>query len=102
MGSAYKNKGVQPLLDGVLDYLPNPEESKNYAYEMTNKNEKIKMEIDNKKPFVGLAFKLEESQFGQLTYVRIYQGRIKKGAVLTNTATKKKVKISRMVRMHSN
>jgi elongation factor G len=102
MGSAYKNKGVQPLLDGVLDYLPNPEESKNYAYEMTNKNEKIRMEIDNKKPFVGLAFKLEESQFGQLTYVRIYQGRIKKGAVLTNTATKKKVKISRMVRMHSN
>ena len=51
---------------------------------------------------MGLAFKLEESQFGQLTYIRIYQGRIKKGATLNNTATKKKVKISRMVRMHSN
>jgi elongation factor G len=82
--------------------LPTPDESNNYAYEINNKSEKIKVEIDNKKPFVGLAFKLEESQFGQLTYVRIYQGKIKKGATLTNTATKKKVKISRMVRMHSN
>lgn len=102
MGSAYKNKGVQPLLDGVLDFLPSPNEIENYAHDIANNNEKIKMEIDNKKPFVGLAFKLEESQFGQLTYVRIYQGRLKKGATLTNTATKKKVKISRMVRMHSN
>lgn len=89
-------------MDGVLDYLPFPEETNNYAYDLTKTNEKIKMEIDNKKPFVGLAFKLEESQFGQITYVRIYQGKIKKGATLTNTATKKKVKISRMVRMHSN
>lgn len=65
MGSAYKNKGVQPLLDGVLDYLPSPDEVDNYGYDLNNKDsEKIKMEIDNKKPFVGLAFKLEESQFG--------------------------------------
>ncbi len=102
MGSAYKNKGVQLLLDGVLDYLPNPTEVNNYAYDITKEKEKIQMMIDNKLPFVGLAFKLEESQFGQLTYVRIYQGKIKKGTVLTNTATKKKIKISRMVRMHSN
>lgn len=102
MGSAYKNKGVQPLLDGVLDYLPRPDEVKNFAYDLAKDNEKVQTEIDNKKPFVGLAFKLEESQFGQLTYVRIYQGRLKKGATLNNTSTKKKVKISRMVRMHSN
>lgn len=102
MGSAYKNKGVQPLLDGVLEFLPKPTEVKNFAYDLSKNNEKVETEIDNKKPFVGLAFKLEESQFGQLTYVRIYQGRLKKGATLTNTATKKKVKISRMVRMHSN
>lgn len=102
MGSAYKNKGIQLLLDSVLDYLPAPNEVKNYAHDLTQNNEKVEMEIDNRKPFVGLAFKLEESQFGQLTYVRIYQGKIKKGATLTNTATKKKVKISRMVRMHSN
>jgi elongation factor G len=102
MGSAYKNKGVQPLLDGVIDYLPKPHEIKNYAYEIGKSNEKLLVDIDNKKPFVGLAFKLEESQFGQITYVRIYQGKLKKGVTLTNTATKKKVKISRMVRMHSN
>lgn len=72
MGSAYKNKGVQPLLDGVIDFLPNPTEIKNYAYDIAKSNEKVEMEIDNKKPFVGLAFKLQENQFGQLTYVRIY------------------------------
>jgi elongation factor G len=64
MGSAYKNKGIQPLLDGVLEFLPNPTEIKNYGYEVSNKDVKIEMAIDNKKPFVGLAFKLEESQFG--------------------------------------
>jgi elongation factor G len=61
MGSAYKNKGVQPLLDGVLSYLPAPDEVNNFAHDINNNSEKIKMEIDNKKPFVGLAFKLEES-----------------------------------------
>ena len=102
MGSAYKNKGIQPMLDGVIDYLPNPREVKNYAHDINKNNEKVMTDLDEKKPFVGLAFKLEESQFGQLTYVRIYQGKLKKGAMLANTATKKKVKISRMVRMHSN
>lgn len=61
MGSAYKNKGVQPLLDGVLEYLPSPDEVKNMAHDLNKNNEKIRMDIDNKKPFVGLAFKLEES-----------------------------------------
>ena len=102
MGSAYKNKGIQPLLDSVLEYLPKPTEVANYAFDLAKQNEKIQTEIDFKKPFVGLAFKLEESQFGQLTYIRIYQGKLKKGATINNTATKKKVKISRMVRMHSN
>ena len=59
------------------------------------------MEIQEKKPFVGLAFKLEETKFGQVTYVRIYQGKIKKGQMIINTSTNKKVKVSRMVRMHS-
>jgi elongation factor G len=72
MGSAFKNKGVQPLLDGVIDYLPNPKEVENIALDLSNNEEKVVMEIDNKKPFVGLAFKLEETQYGQLTWIRIY------------------------------
>jgi len=59
------------------------------------------MIIDSKKPFVGLAFKLEETQYGQLTWVRIYQGKVKKGNTIINTNTGKKCKVSRMVRMHS-
>ena len=59
------------------------------------------MEISNKKPFVGLAFKLEETQYGQLTWIRIYQGKVKKGTQIMNTSTGKKAKVSRMVRMHS-
>jgi elongation factor G len=59
------------------------------------------MIIDDKKPFVGLAFKLEETQYGQLTWVRIYQGKVKKGNTIINASTGKKAKVSRMVRMHS-
>ena len=102
MGSAYKNTGVQTALDGVLDYLPNPTQVNNFAHDISNNNEKVQLSIDPKLPFVGLAFKLEENQYGQLTYMRIYQGLIKKGYVITNTATGEKVKLSRMVRMHSN
>ena len=90
MGSAFKNKGVQPLLDAVIAYLPNPAEVENIALDLANNEAQIKMEIDNKKPFVGLAFKLEETQYGQLTWVRIYQGMIKKGATLLNSASGKK------------
>lgn len=64
MGSAFKNKGVQLLLDGVIDYLPNPTEVKNFAFDKTKDGEKTQMVIDSKKPFVGLAFKLEETQYG--------------------------------------
>lgn len=102
MGSAYKNTGIQAALDGVIRYLPDPTEVNNYALDLSNNEEKVKLDIDPKKPFVGLAFKLEENQFGQLTYVRIYQGSLKKGSYITNTATNEKVKLSRMVRMHSN
>jgi len=101
LGSAYKNKGVQKMMDGIIDYLPKPTEVTNYAYDITKDGAKTVMEINAKKPFVGLAFKLEETKFGQVTYVRIYQGKIKKGQSIMNTNTNKKIKVSRMVRMHS-
>ncbi|KAM9031601.1 elongation factor G, mitochondrial [Sarcophilus harrisii] len=107
VGSALKNKGVQPLLDGVLAYLPNPSEVQNYAIlnqEDTEEKPKVLMssQRDGSQPFVGLAFKLEAGRFGQLTYVRNYQGELKKGDTIYNTRTKKKVRVQRLVRMHAD
>ncbi|MHB1846603.1 MAG: elongation factor G [Deltaproteobacteria bacterium] len=101
-GSAYKNKGVQLLLDGVRDYLPNPTQVRNEAHDQKNNEEKVELVSDPQKPFVGLAFKLEDGRYGQLTYMRIYQGRIQKGDFILNQANQKRVKIPRIVRMHSN
>jgi len=101
MGSAFKNKGVQLLLDGVVDYLPAPHEVENIALDLNKEEEEVKLVSDPKAPLVGLAFKLEEGRFGQLTYLRIYQGKIAKGNSLVNTSTGKKLKVPRLVRMHS-
>jgi elongation factor G len=102
MGSAYKNKGVQKLLDGVTDYLPNPTQVTNEALDQDKKEEKVVLPCDAKKPFVGYAFKLQETPFGQLTYLRLYQGTLKKGDFITNMMTTKKVKVPRVVRMHAD
>nr|XP_048280439.1 elongation factor G, mitochondrial [Myodes glareolus] len=107
LGSALKNKGVQPLLDAVLEYLPNPSEVQNYAIlNQDDSKEKTKIlmnsQRDNSHPFVGLAFKLEAGRFGQLTYVRNYQGELKKGNTIYNTRTGKKVRVQRLVRMHAD
>ncbi len=102
MGSAYKNKGIQPLLDGVIDYLPNPTEVKNVALDLDNNEKEVVLEsTEDAKPVI-LAFKLEDGQFGQLTYIRIYQGKIKKGDTLLNTRTKKKFNVGRLVKMHAS
>ena len=101
-GSAYKNRGVQKLLDGVEDYLPNPSEVKNTGLDLDKGEEKIEMKIDPKAPFVGYAFKLEDGRYGQLTYMRIYQGSLKKGDFIVNTSNQKKVKVPRLVKMHSD
>ena len=102
-GSALKNKGVQTLLDGVVNYLPNPSEVLNEAHDQLKNEEKVRLESVPDKPFVALAFKLEDGRFGQLTYMRIYQGKIAKGEFIVNcSAGQKKVKVPRLVRMHSN
>lgn len=102
MGSAYKNKGVQLLLDGVNDYLPAPVEIQNNALDISNEEALVPLDCLPSKPLVALAFKLQESRFGQLTYVRIYQGTLSKGSHIVNVKTGKKVKVPRLVRMHSS
>ena len=102
MGSALADKFVQPMLDGVCDYLPNPAEVSNMALDRRQAEAPVKLIPYNSMPFVGLAFKLEESNFGQLTYIRVYQGHLRKGLNVFNARTDKKVKIPRIVRMHSN
>lgn len=117
MGSAIKNKGIQNCLDGIVDYLPNPLEKTQKAFlhkEILSKQEiqynlkqkeiekpqEIILNNENSKPFIGLAFKLQENQYGQLTFIRAYQGILKRGDLLNIVGEKKKVKVSRLVRMH--
>ncbi|KAI1770780.1 mitochondrial elongation factor g 1-like protein [Hypoxylon cercidicola] len=102
MGSALADKSIQPLLDGVCDYLPNPADVENVALDRTKNEAQTKLVPYNSLPFVGLAFKLEENNYGQLTYIRVYQGTLRKSTYLFNSRTDKKVRIPRIVRMHSN
>ena len=101
-GSAYKNVGVQALLDGVEMYLPNPTEVDNIALDLDNDESEVLLNSNADEPLVTLAFKLEDGRYGQLTYVRIYRGTLQKGEFIFNIRTNKKVKVGRLVRMHSN
>ena len=102
LGSALGNKGVQLLLDGVTYYLPDPREVENIALNLDKEEAPEVLESNPNKPLVLLAFKLEDGRYGQLTYVRVYQGKLQKDDFITNTRNGKKVKVGRLVRMHSD
>ncbi|QDU95101.1 elongation factor G [Lignipirellula cremea] len=102
LGTAFKNKAVQLLLDAVLAYLPSPLEREIKAKSFENTEEPVILESDPKKPFVGMAFKIVEDPYGQLTFTRIYQGSIKKGETYYNQRTGRKERFSRILRMHSD
>lgn len=102
MGSAYKNKGVQRLLDAVNAYLPDPRDVTNTAVDLDNDEAPMDLGYDAEAPLIALAFKLTDDRYGQLTYIRVYQGTLNKGDFITNTRTGRKVKVGRLVRMHSD
>src|SRR5690606_31725576 len=114
-GTAVKNKGVQPLLDAVVRYLPSPLDRQVTAIDVTATDKaraaaegqhvdsvRVDLSTSSSDPLVAMAFKTVIEQFGQLTYFRIYQGKIAKGDSFTNTRTGKKVRFGRLVRMHAN
>ena len=102
LGSAFKNRGVQPLLDAITRYLPSPLDADPSQATDLDSGEKLTLECDPDKPTIAMAFKLTEEQFGQLTYTRIYQGSLNKGDQIVNSRTGRKLRVGRMVRMHSN
>jgi elongation factor G len=102
MGSAYKNKGVQLLLDAVIRYLPSPLDVENTAVDLSAGEAPIVLPSDPNKPLVALAFKLEEGRYGQLTYTRVYQGKLAKGGNIENSRTNRRHKVGRLVRMHAD
>jgi elongation factor G len=101
-GSAYKNKGVQPLLDAIVRYLPNPLERKVVAKQWDNPDEIFELSPDPAKPCVGMAFKIVDDPYGQLTFMRLYQGTVTKGETYINQRTGQKQRFSRIVRMHAD
>ncbi len=102
LGSAYKNKGVQPLLDAVCRLLPSPADIDVCAFDLNKNDAEITLRPEAGLPPVALAFKLEDGPYGQLTYIRLYQGSLNRGDTIENTRTGKRVKIGRIVRMHAD
>ena len=104
LGSAVKNTAVQPLLDGVCAYLPNTADVSTTALDLSKPagEQQVPLVPAVNAPLVALAFKLEEGRYGQLTYMRVYQGSFKKGGWIYHTRSGKRVKVPRLVHMHSD
>lgn len=102
LGTAYKDKGVQPLLDAVIKYLPSPLDREIRGRDPKDEAKRIELLPDPDRDFVGMAFKIADDPFGQLTFMRIYQGTIEKGGTYVNQRTGRKERFSRIVRMHSD
>ena len=102
IGSAYKNKGIQPLMDAVVNFLAAPGDRPHTARDLDNNEAPVPLSADPAAPHVSIAFKLEDGQYGQLTYIRIYQGSLRKGTELFNSRSKKRFKVGRLIRMHAN
>jgi len=102
MGSALRNKGVQPLLDAIVHYLPSPLDRVCYARDNDNDGAEVAMTADPDAPLCAMAFKLVDEPFGQLTYLRIYQGRLRRGDAIINTRQRRPQRVGRMVRLHAN
>ncbi len=102
MGSAFKNKGVQPLMDAVCDFLPSPLDRPSFARDHDNEGTEIPLASDPDAPLVAMVFKIADESFGQLSYVRVYQGRLVKGQKYRNARTSRTLRIGRIVRMHAN
>ncbi|KAL8272485.1 hypothetical protein Esti_003608 [Eimeria stiedai] len=102
MGSAKANKGVQPLLDAVCRYLPAPHDRPQVAVDTEKEDEEVVLACDSRKPLVAMAFKIQELPVGQLTYLRIYQGCLRRGDSVLNTSTMKKQQIKRLLLMNAD
>ncbi len=102
VGSAYRNKGVQPLLDAIGRYLPTPLDREVFAKDNNNGMAEIPLAADPDAPLVAMAFKLVEESFGQVTYMRIYQGTLSKGTFYFNSRQRKRARISRILRVHAD
>ncbi len=90
------------MLDAVTEYLPTPKDIKNTALDLKKEEQEFPIKADPDAPLISLAFKLEDGRYGQLTYIRIYQGTLRKGDTIINSRDDKKVKVGRLVRMHSD
>ena len=102
MGSAYKNKGVQPMMDAIIRYLPDPTDVPIEAIDLDQDGAVVELQSDPEAQTVAYAFKLDEGRYGQLTFLRVYQGTLRKGDTVIQTRTRKKIKIGRLVRMHAD